>query len=166
MFDFDRGDDLELIVETARSFAVDELFPKAARSRARACGRVLGPTHLRRHGSRGASSCRSPWAVLVSARWSRVLVNEEIAAGDAGAALALDPFGPALYPLLEVGGEEALEAFALPLLEEEGARAVLVSSADAELEIGAEVSGRVPWGPGGSGGSVGRAGRRGRRRRA
>ena len=28
MFDFEYGDDLDLIVETARSFATDELFPK------------------------------------------------------------------------------------------------------------------------------------------
>ena len=47
------------------------------------------------------------------------IVNEELAAGDAGAALALDPLGPALYPLLELGGEEALQQFALPLLEVE-----------------------------------------------
>ena len=28
MFDFEYGDDMDLIVETARSFATDELLPK------------------------------------------------------------------------------------------------------------------------------------------
>jgi len=32
-----------------------------------------------------------------------VIVNEELAAADAGAALALDPYGPALYGVLEIG---------------------------------------------------------------
>ena len=33
----------------------------------------------------------------------RALVNEELAAADAGAAIALDPLGAALYPILELG---------------------------------------------------------------
>jgi alkylation response protein AidB-like acyl-CoA dehydrogenase len=76
-----------------------------------------------------------------------VLVNEELAAGDAGAALALDPLGPALYPLLEIGGEDAVREFALPLLETDAARAIFVDAADAELEVGTTVSGSVPWVP-------------------
>jgi alkylation response protein AidB-like acyl-CoA dehydrogenase len=146
MFDFDVGDDLELIVETARSFAVDELFP---RLRDHERERSVDPAIRRAYADIGLAGLELPETLDGAGlgALARVLVNEEIAAGDAGAALALDPLGPALYPLLEVGGDEALEAFALPLLQADGARAVLVTDADAQLEIGVELSGRVPWVP-------------------
>ncbi len=80
-----------------------------------------------------------------------MLVNEELGAADAGAALALDPLGPALYPLLELGGEDALRELALPVIEAEGARALLVAACDARLDGlrdgGERVSGVVPWVP-------------------
>jgi alkylation response protein AidB-like acyl-CoA dehydrogenase len=146
VFEFDRGEDLELIVETARSFAVGELFP---RLRDHERERAIDPAVRRAWADIGLAGLELPEAAGGAGlgALARVLVNEEIAAGDAGAALALDPLGPALYPLLEVGGDEALRAFALPVLEMQDARAVLVSGLDAELEIGAEVSGHVPWLP-------------------
>ena len=79
---------------------------------------------------------------------ARVLVNEELGAADAGAAIALDPIGPALYPLLELGGESALRELVAPLLGNDGARALLVTDRDARLDIGADsVSGHLPWVP-------------------
>jgi alkylation response protein AidB-like acyl-CoA dehydrogenase len=146
MFDFELGDDLELIVETAKSFAQDELFPKL---REHESGRAVQPTTRKTFAEMGLAGLELPESLGGAGlgALARALVNEELAAGDAGAALALDPLGPALYPLLELGGEEAVRQFALPLLELEGARAVLVSEADAELEIGDAVSGRVPWVP-------------------
>jgi alkylation response protein AidB-like acyl-CoA dehydrogenase len=146
MFDFELGDDLELITETAKSFAQDELFPNL-REHERA--RAVQPAIRKTFADMGLAGLELPESLGGAGlgALARALVNEELAAGDAGAALALDPLGPALYPLLELGGEEALRQLALPLLELEGARAVLVSEADADLEIGDAVSGRVPWVP-------------------
>jgi alkylation response protein AidB-like acyl-CoA dehydrogenase len=146
MFDFELGEDLGLIVETARSFARDELFPKL---REHEGARAVQPAIRKTFAEIGLAGLELPESLGGAGlgALARALVNEELAAGDAGAALALDPLGPALYPLLELGGEAALRRFALPLLEVEGARAVLVGGADAELEIGDAVSGRVPWVP-------------------
>ncbi len=146
MFDFELGEDLELIVDTARSFAQDELFPQL---REHEDARAVQPSVRSSFAEIGLAGLELPESLGGAGlgALARALVNEELAAGDAGAALALDPLGPALYPLLELGGEAALQQFALPLLELEGARAVLVSEADAKLEIGDVVSGRVPWVP-------------------
>ncbi|HWA61555.1 MAG TPA: acyl-CoA dehydrogenase family protein, partial [Caulobacteraceae bacterium] len=57
---------------------------------------------------------------------SRVRANRALARADAGAAVALDRLGPALYPLLAFGGEAAALRFARPLLDDPAARAVLV----------------------------------------
>ncbi len=146
MFDFELGEDLALIAETAKSFARDELLPKL---REHESARAVQPAIRKTFAEIGLAGLELPESLGGAGLGAiaRVLVNEELAAGDAGAALALDPLGSALYPLLELGGEGALQQFALPLLEVEGARAVLVSGADAELDIGDAVSGRVPWVP-------------------
>ena len=146
MFDFDYGDDLDLIVETARSFATDELLPKL---RDHESARGVEPDVRKAYAEIGLAGLELPESLGGAGLGAvaRVLVNEELAAGDAGAAVALDPLGSALYPLLELGGEAALEELAVPLLEEEGARAVLVCECDADLEIGDTVSGTVPWVP-------------------
>lgn len=146
MFDFEIGEDLELIAETARSFATDALFPKLREhERARAVDAAVRASYA----EMGLAGLELPESLGGAdlGPFARVLVNEELAAGDAGAALALDPLGPALYPLLEIGGADAVREFALPLLETDGARAILVDAADAELEIGTTVSGSVPWVP-------------------
>jgi len=146
MFDLDPGEDLELIVETAKTFAKEALTPKL---REHEHERAIEPSVVKSYAEMGLAGLELPESLGGAGlgALARVLVNEELAAGDAGAALALDPLGPALYPLLEVGGEEALRNFALPLLGQSGARAVLVWDADAQLEVGASVSGRVPWVP-------------------
>jgi alkylation response protein AidB-like acyl-CoA dehydrogenase len=146
MFDFDLGEDLEQIVETARTFATEALAPKL---RDHEHARTLGPDVVKSYAEMGLAGLELPEALGGAGlgTLARTLVNEELAGGDAGAALALDPLGPALYPLLEVGGEPALRDFALPLLETRGARALLVTTSDAALEVGAHVSGRVPWVP-------------------
>ncbi len=146
MFDFGLGEDLGLIVETARSFAQDELHP---RLREHEGARAVLPAIRETFAQMGLAALELPESLAGAdlGALARVLVNEELAAGDAGAALALDPLGPALYPLAELGGERALEEFASPLLEIAGARALLVVDADADLEIGDTVSGRVPWVP-------------------
>jgi len=146
MFDFELGEDLELIAETAKSFAKDELYPNL---RDHEGARAVQSTIRKTFADMGLAGLELPESLEGAGLGAvaRAIVNEELAAGDAGAALALDPLGPALYPLLELGGEAALQEFALPLLEAEGSRAVLVSDTEAELEIGDTVSGRVPWVP-------------------
>jgi len=147
MIDLELGDELALLVDTARSFAQEQLAPhfraaEAAREVAapvRAAFAQIGLAALELPESLGGAGL-GPLA--------RALVNEELAAGDPGAALALDPLGPALYPLLELGGEDALARLAAPLLADEGGRAVLVCAEDAQLRIdGERVSGSVPWVP-------------------
>ncbi len=146
MFDLDPGDDLELLVETARRLAETELAPRmrdaeAARGVApelRAVWREVGLAGLELpEGIDGAGlGCVA-----------RVLVNEELAAGDVGAAVALDPYGPALGVLLEVGGEEGAGELAQAVADGEG-RALLVLEEEAGAEVDADaVSLDLAWVP-------------------
>lgn len=147
MFDLDPGDDLELLVETARGFAAEELAPRLREAEA---DRAVAPPVRAAFAHIGLSGLELPEALGGAGLGplARALVNEELGAADAGAALALDPLGPALYPLLELGGEDALRDLALPLLDRDVARAVLVSGADAHLSReGERISGVVPWVP-------------------
>jgi alkylation response protein AidB-like acyl-CoA dehydrogenase len=147
MFDLELGEELELLVQTAGSFAEQELAPGL---RGFEAARDLPPAVRRAFAGIGLAGLELPESLGGAGfgALARALVNEELAAADPGAALALDPLGPALYPLLELGGEGVLRELALPLLEGDGARAVLVASADARLEVGAgQVSGQVPWVP-------------------
>jgi alkylation response protein AidB-like acyl-CoA dehydrogenase len=146
MFDFELGEDLELIAETAKSFATEALFPKL---REHESARAVDATVRASYTEMGLAGLEMPESLggAELGALARVLVNEELAAGDAGAAIALDPLGPALYPLLELGGEDAVREFALPLLGIDGARAIFVDAADAQLEIGATVTGSIPWVP-------------------
>ena len=147
MFDFDPGDDLRLLVETTRSFAAEQLVPalrehesaRGVSAAARAAYAQIGLAALELPEKEGGAGLGA---------LARVLVNEELAAADPGAALALDPLGPAQYALSECGGAAALREHALPLLRLDGARAVLTAPGDAGLRIEAErVSGRVAWVP-------------------
>jgi alkylation response protein AidB-like acyl-CoA dehydrogenase len=146
MFDFEYGEELELIVATARSFATDALLPKL---RDHESARGVEDEVARAYQEIGLAGLELPESLGGAnlGAVARVLVNEELAAGDAGAAVALDPLGAALYPLLELGGEAALEELVAPLLEQPHARAVLVCECDAAFEIGDRVSGTVPWVP-------------------
>jgi alkylation response protein AidB-like acyl-CoA dehydrogenase len=77
-----------------------------------------------------------------------VLVNEELAAADAGAALALDRFGPALGAMLELCSPRELARLAEPISSHAHARAVLVTCHDAALEISeGTLTGQIAWVP-------------------
>jgi alkylation response protein AidB-like acyl-CoA dehydrogenase len=150
MIDFDLGDELELVQATAREFAADQLRPALREHEA---ARGVGEAVRAAFAEIGFASLEWPEGVGGSglgalARW---LVLEELAAGDAGAALALDPLGPALYPLLELGGEAALRTYGAPLLATPGARAALVwNGAGARSRLvcdGDTLTGDVPWVP-------------------
>jgi alkylation response protein AidB-like acyl-CoA dehydrogenase len=150
MIDFELGDDLELIQATARDFAADHLRPalrehegaRAVGAAARAAFADIGLATLEWPESQGGSGLGA---------LARSLVLEELAAGDAGAALALDPLGPALYALLELGGEDALQRLGHPLLDGPGGRAGLAwngTGTRSRLERRPDgVHGTVPWVP-------------------
>ncbi len=146
MIDFSLGDDLELIQETALRFATDQLVPH---DRTFEADRGVSRQAWEAYAETGLALLELPEELDGAGlgALARVVVLEELAAADAGAALALDPFGPALYPLLELGGVEALRTLALPLLEK-SARAVLAWDPDAALRVeDGRVSGVLPWVP-------------------
>jgi alkylation response protein AidB-like acyl-CoA dehydrogenase len=147
VFDLDPGDELALLEETARSFAEAHLAPRLREAES---GRAPDPAVRAAFRQIGLAWLELPEACGGAGQGAlaRALVNEALAAGDPGAALALDPLGPALYPLAELGGDSAIAELAAPLLEDDGARALLVCGRDAALELaGDRVSGRVPWVP-------------------
>jgi len=147
VFDFSPGDDLELIVATTRELAARELAPALRRNES---ARGVAAQARQAYAAVGLDRIELPDVVGGAGLGAvaRVLVNEELAAADAGAALALDPLGPALYPLLELRDVEMLRAFAVPLLGDREARALLVTDGDARLEIGdTTISALVPWLP-------------------
>jgi len=147
VIDFSLDPELELIRDTARQFATEELLP---RHREFEGARGLPPEVQRRFAETGLALVELPESLGGAGlgALARVLVLEELGAADPGAALALDPLGPALYPLAVFGGEEALVRHAAPLLEQPGARAVLAFDPVPELsEEAGRVSGRLAYVP-------------------
>jgi alkylation response protein AidB-like acyl-CoA dehydrogenase len=150
MIDFELGDDLELIQATARDFAADHLRPALREHEA---ARAVGAAARAAFADIGLATLEWPESQGVSGlgALARSLVLEELAAGDAGAALALDPLGPALYGLLELGGQDVLHRLGRPLLDGPGGRAGLVWSGAgtrSRLERRTDgMHGTVPWVP-------------------
>ncbi len=150
MIDFEVGDELAMIQQTAREFAADHLRPHL---REHESARALPAAIHGAFGEIGFQGLECPESVGGSGLGplARCLVMEELGAADPGAALALDSLGPALYPLLEIGGEAAVERFGKPVLDLDAGRAVLAwhgAGTRARLEIeGARISGSVPWVP-------------------
>ncbi len=133
-------EDLELIVETARRFGEEVLAP---RMRSAEAERGVDAQTREAFTEIGLAGLEWPEAVGGAGLGcvARVLVNEELGAADAGAALALDAFGPALYPILEMGGD-------LERLVATSGRILLVSDLDGDIRIDSEkVDGSVPWAP-------------------
>jgi alkylation response protein AidB-like acyl-CoA dehydrogenase len=133
-------EDLLLIAETARRFGEDMLAP---RMRSAEADRAVDSETQRAFAEIGLAGLELPekagGAELGCV--ARVLVNEELGATDAGAALALDRLGPALYPVVEMGGD-------LSRLAEGGGRILLVTDLDGPFQIHADrVSGTSPWVP-------------------
>ncbi len=142
-------DELALLVETTRGFAAQRL---ASVLREAEAVRGVSDTAREEYARIGLAGLELPEALggVALGSQARALVNEELGAADPGAALALDPLGPALAALDEFGGEEALQRFAAPLLEAfgEGARALLVDGRDAALRLEeGRLTGTVPWVP-------------------
>ena len=147
MFDFSVPDELALIVETTREFGRAHLAPHIRDAEA---ARGVAPAVAARFAETGLAALELPVSFdgAELGALARALVNEELGAADPGAALALDPFGPALYAVLEAGGEAAVREHLLPLLGRPGARAVLITAHDARLEThGDRLRGLAPWVP-------------------
>jgi len=133
-------EDLELIVETARRFGEDALLPHI---RSAESARDIDAATRASFAEIGLAELEWPEEVGGAGLGcvARVLVNEELGAADAGAALALDRFGPSLYPVLEMGGDVAR-------FVETSGRALLASDLDGALSIGSDrINGSVPWVP-------------------
>jgi alkylation response protein AidB-like acyl-CoA dehydrogenase len=147
VFDFGLTEELELLVHTARSFAEKELTPRLRSAEAaRAVEGGVRAAYVRI----GLGGIELPIAFGGAGlgALARVLVNEELAAADAGTALALDGLGPALSVLHSLGGDSAIEPLIAPLLAQSEARALLVTPVDGTLEVGTDrISGRVAWVP-------------------
>lgn len=133
MLDLSPDDELALVVETARKIAEDELIPNLRDAES---ARGVSPDLKLAWAELGFSALDLPEACDGAGLGAvaRVLVNEELAAGDAGAAIALDPFGPAMTTLLEVGGEQAVSKLVDAVGFASG-RALFVSDLDAKIKV-------------------------------
>jgi alkylation response protein AidB-like acyl-CoA dehydrogenase len=146
MLDFALPEELELLRETAR-----ELARTSLRDAERASETAREPSAAAREAFRaiGLAGLELPERLGGAGlgALARALVCEELAAADPGAALGLDPLGPALYPLAELGGDAALRELALPLVER-GARAALAVDLAGALRVSAgRAHGALAWLP-------------------
>jgi len=153
MFDLDPSDEFQLVAETARKFADEVLAPAMRESeRARTPSQALRATW----NDVGLADLELPEALDGAGLGclARALVNEELAAGDVGAALALDAYGPAGSGLLETGGDAALAAL-LEVTDRGRTRALLVMDEDAQIELRQNsVDFEVPWVPADDAGAI------------
>ena len=146
MFDLDPGDELALLAETARKLAAEELRPRLREAEA---ARAVADPVRTAYAEVGLAGLELPAAHDGAGlgALARVIVNEELAAADAGAALALDPFGPALYGVLEMGDGALLADFVAALAAPD-ARAVWLDGPEVRMAAdGAGVDADVPWLP-------------------
>jgi alkylation response protein AidB-like acyl-CoA dehydrogenase len=147
MIDFDLDPELELLRATVRQFGAEQLRP---REREHEAARGLAEPLLREAAAIGFAGAAWPESLGGAGlgALARTLVLEELGAADPGAALALDPLGPAVHALAELGEEAALRTHAGPLLERSGARAWLAWNGDGRIALrGGRASGRLPWVP-------------------
>jgi alkylation response protein AidB-like acyl-CoA dehydrogenase len=148
VLDLEPDDDLALIVETARKLASESLLPRMRETEA---ARGVDAATCASYEEIGLAGLELPESAGGAALGcvARVLVNEELGAADPGAALALDPIGVALYPVLELGGEAAVESLAKQLRAAGNrARACVVFAEDVDIEgDGERISASVPWVP-------------------
>ncbi|MFZ5655179.1 MAG: acyl-CoA dehydrogenase family protein [Pseudomonadota bacterium] len=125
MFDMTLGEELALIRDQVRRFATGVL---SERQREFEDAHAVPESVQTDFAALGLAALELPETLGGAGlgALAKALVLEELGAGDPGAALALDTPGAALYPLLELGGEAALAAHVVPLLDRPGARALLV----------------------------------------
>jgi alkylation response protein AidB-like acyl-CoA dehydrogenase len=134
MISFALSEDQQLIQETVRKFALEEL-----RDRARELEKARGvPSSLRKKFAElGVATCDLPEAFGGMGLGTAVLVHEELAFGDPGAAVAL--WGPHLVPsaLVELGDEAQAKRWLARLAGAEARGAVAWSEKGPSLpEVG------------------------------
>jgi alkylation response protein AidB-like acyl-CoA dehydrogenase len=130
--------ELELLRDTARHFAEAQLRPH---DRVHEAARGVDAAARRAYAEIGLAGAGL-------GALARSLVLEELAAADAGATIALDPLGAAFHALAECGEEAGLRTWAAPLLERDGARAIVVWNGARGIEVaGGRASGFAPWVP-------------------
>jgi len=147
MIDLSFDPELELLRETARLFGAERLRPRERESEA---ARGVDDATRRAFAETGLAAVEWPESLGGAGlgALAHALVLEELGAADVGAALALDPLGPAYAALVELGEEAALHAIARPLLERPGGRAVLAWNGERRVELRAgTASGAIPWAP-------------------
>ena len=145
-FDLGLGEELELLRDSASRFAAAELAPAMRKAESE---HAIAPEITKSARQTGFDRLAVPEGLGGSGLGclARAVVNEELAAADAGAALACDPFGPAIYGLLSLP-ESKLGALVQSILNANSARCVWIDDRDARVEVGAEtVSGEVAWVP-------------------
>ena len=141
-FDFELSGELALLQRTTRAFAQQQLEPaiRTAEANRRVDAQVraafdaigLGELELGQElGGHGLGAL------------ARVVVNEELGAGDPGAALALDRAGPAFYVLSALGDAEA-QALARTLIDTPSARSACAWVEQLDLTEG-RITAAVPW---------------------
>jgi alkylation response protein AidB-like acyl-CoA dehydrogenase len=145
--DFGIRDDDQLILDSLTGFAAEQLRPNL---RAHEAARSVAPAIAATFGEMGFERLEMPEDLGGAGlgMLTRVLTNIALARADAGAALALDRLGPALYVLAAFGGAAALDRYAVPLLDQPGHRAVLIVEAeDRQLSANETLSGQTAWAP-------------------
>jgi len=136
MFAIGLSEEERLIQQIARRFASERLGP---RLREHERSRAIFPALLQEFSTLGLASVDRPVADGGQGlgAFCKVLVLEELAVADAGAALALDPSGLAVYPLMEAG--------ALALVGDGRRCCVVDDTAERFRVAGERVSGDFPW---------------------
>lgn len=145
ILDFGESEELSILRDTVARFAQDELRP---RHREFEAARAVAADVRAQYDEMQLARVELPEELggVGLGMAARVLVLEELGAADPGAAVALDPLGPAYYVLSECGGGDAIKTWALPLLERPGTRAWLHVDERGALSIGnGVVTGTVPW---------------------
>lgn len=144
--DFARGEGDEIIAETIRRFAADELRPRLREFEA---ARAVSGSVRERFAALGfeALDIAEEAGGAGLGLLARVRTNRLLAEADAGAALALDRFAPAIYVIEAFGGIEALKS-AAPNLAQSGLRFALAMDPGAGDVAGTRVAGQAAWIPG------------------
>jgi alkylation response protein AidB-like acyl-CoA dehydrogenase len=135
--------DEEMIRATARAFARDRLLPAM---RAHEAQGGVHPDVVRAYRALGFAAMEAPEAAggRGASPLAKALVLEELGAGDAGAALALEGAGPALRALVELDERGLVRRLA----DEPDLRVALACDPEGRLALrGGGVTGSHPWAP-------------------
>jgi alkylation response protein AidB-like acyl-CoA dehydrogenase len=143
--DFAQSESDDIIAETIGRFAADELRPRLREFEA---ARSVSEAIRDRYAALGFEALDLPehGGGTGLGMVSRIRTNRLLAEADAGAALALDRFAPAIYVIEAFGGIEVLKSFEA-MLGRPDVRFALVVDDDAGTSPDARVEGEAAWVP-------------------